>query len=46
MTRNVPKVISSITTVEEDQPSGRFIWEAVFSIGDPYRRLMRIGKCR
>ena len=31
MTRNVPKVIFSITIVEEYKPSGRFIWEAAFS---------------
>jgi len=29
MARNVPKVIFSITIVEEYKPSGRFIWEAV-----------------
>ena len=32
MTRNVPKVILLITIVEEYKPSGRFIWEAVFSL--------------
>ena len=29
MARNVPKVIFSITIVEEYKPSGRFLWEAV-----------------